>query len=291
MESTKTWDGWRRQKGPHAAWSPGTYPQLLRESYDSPPLLHVEGNADLSESPRNLDRWDASSHPLGESNGRAVGARSGRSRPGNRQRFGARNRRLRPQRSAPLGASDHPQAFLAAASMLSIRRRTERFLRKSSGEGRLYLSSPWERFPRPGISPFATDCGDGARSCGSRGSAVFWVVDHPEAGAMESGREVFAVPGNVTQAHSLRPESVDQTGREARGSWKDGIKGAADAHSRRAAARRDNGWRPARIVGGAEFGTGGEGALRYARSLERPARRRFDRAIGAQFFRSSLVAL
>ena len=155
----------------------------------------------------------------------------------------ARDRRLRAQRSAQLRDRKHHRSArlrdrrdLPEGEQENLRRNRDSAAR-SSASSRWALSRAAE-FP----DPQPNHRRNGAGGCGGGGSAVFWVLITARL-AMEFGREVYGVPGNVTQPSSFGPNQLIKQGAKLVTGWEDVVEelptaGPGGTDARRSALRQ-----------------------------------------------------
>ena len=184
-------------------WDEPEYPSRLREIYDPPPLLYVLGDVELLNRQLAIPRWGASSDPLRESNSRADCQGPGRTRLADRQRFGARDRRFRPpRRLARLGNHDRRPGMRDRRGLpegepeifAEVEKRGADHQRISDGDVSFAGQFPGAQPDRRG-NVAGSGVVQGAQYSGSLITSRL---------AMEFGREVFGVPGNVTETRALR---------------------------------------------------------------------------------------
>ncbi|MGH9864053.1 MAG: DNA-processing protein DprA [Candidatus Acidiferrales bacterium] len=202
-------------------WDEPQYPQLLREIYDPPPLLYVKGNADL------LNRHSIS----------IVGTR--RPTPYGNQMAERLARDLADRGLVIVsGLARGIDACAHKGALSSVRGSTIGVLgcgidviypkenRKIFAEieqrGAIISEFPMGAFPAPQNFPIRN------RLIAGMARGVVVVEGAQYSGslitarlAMESSREVFAVPGNVTQPMAFGPNQLIKQGAKLVASWED----------------------------------------------------------------------
>ena len=208
--------------------SDAIYPRRLLEIYDPPPVLRCLGELQPAESAGAGDYRDQASHALWSGMARNAFARSGGTAVDHFERHGTR-RGCRGSRGA-LDARGKTVAVWGTGIDVIYPKENKRLAERDFGSRR----SDRQRvsmgtFPAPQNFPIRN------RVLSGMSVGVLVVEAGENSGtritsrcALEQNREVFAVPGNVTNKKSWRPEYVDQTGREAGGDMGGCVGGTAD---------------------------------------------------------------
>ena len=202
-------------------WDELLYPQLLREMYDPPPLLYVKGNAEL------LNR-----HAIG-----IVGTR--RPTPYGNQMAERLSRDLAVRglvivsglargidATAHKGALGAPQGatvgILGCGIDVIYPKENRKIFAEIERRGAIISEFPMGTHPAPQNFPIRN------RIIAGMSRGVLVVEGQQYSGslitarlAMESGREVFAVPGNATQPASFGPNQLIKQGAKLVTSWED----------------------------------------------------------------------
>jgi DNA processing protein len=204
-------------------WDEPLYPQLLREIYDPPPLLYVKGNAEL------LNR-----HAIG-----IVGTR--RPTPYGNQMAERLSRDLALRglvivsglargidATTHKGALGAPQGatvgVLGCGIDVIYPKENRKIFAEIEQRGAIISEFPMGTHPAPQNFPIRN------RIIAGMARGVVVVEGQQYSGslitarlAMESGREVFAVPGNATQPASFGPNQLIKQGAKLVTSWEDVI--------------------------------------------------------------------
>jgi DNA processing protein len=202
-------------------WDEPLYPQLLREMYDPPPLLYVKGNAEL------LNR-----HAIG-----IVGTR--RPTPYGNQMAERLSRDLAVRglvivsglargidataHKGALGATQGATVGVLGCGIDVIYPKENRkIFAEIEQRGAIISEFPMGTHPAPQNFPIRN------RIIAGMARGVVVVEGQQYSGslitarlAMESGREVFAVPGNATQPASFGPNQLIKQGAKLVTSWED----------------------------------------------------------------------
>ena len=205
-------DALRKIGGKMVNWKEPEYPQSLLQIYDPPVLLYVRGDAGILNSPSlsivGTRRPTIYGTQMAERMGRDLASRgltivSGLARGIDAIAHKGRQPTWRPR---------HRRAR-ARGSMSATRRKTRSCMRRSWSAERSSASSPPAAIRRPRISRYGTASLLVCRS------GVVIVEGKQYSGslitarlAMEFGREVFGVPGNVTQEVSFAPNLLIKQG-------------------------------------------------------------------------------
>lgn len=204
-------------------WDEPQYPQLLREIYDPPPLLYVKGNADL------LNRHAIS----------IVGTR--RPTPYGNQMAERLARDLADRGllivsglARGIDACAHKGALSSARGItigilgcgvdVIYPKENRKIFAEIEQRGAIISEFPMGAFPAPQNFPIRN------RLIAGMARGVVVVEGAQYSGslitarlAMESSREVFAVPGNVTQPVAFGPNQLIKQGAKLVASWEDVI--------------------------------------------------------------------
>jgi DNA processing protein len=204
-------------------WHEPEYPQLLREIYDPPPLLYVKGNAELlnrhciaivgtrrptpygNQMAERLGR-DLADHGLVIVSGLARGIDSS-----------AHKGALSSSRGATVGV-------LGCGIDVIYPKENRKIFAEMEERGAIISEFPMGTFPAPQNFPIRN------RVIAGMARGVVVVEGAQYSGslitarlAMESSREVFAVPGNATQPVSFGPHQLIKQGAKLVTSWEDVI--------------------------------------------------------------------
>jgi DNA processing protein len=204
-------------------WDEPEYPQLLREIYDPPPLLYVKGNAELlnrhciaivgtrrptpygNQMAERLGR-DLADHGLVIVSGLARGIDSS-----------AHKGALSSSRGATVGV-------LGCGIDVIYPKENRKIFAEMEERGAIISEFPMGTFPAPQNFPIRN------RVIAGMARGVVVVEGAQYSGslitarlAMESSREVFAVPGNATQPVSFGPHQLIKQGAKLVTSWEDVI--------------------------------------------------------------------
>ena len=197
-----------------SARSDAAFPPLLRAIHDPPPGLFLRGDAEpeLLARPAVAVVGARACSPYGAQVARQAraGARRGRAR--RRQRPGAwRRRRGAPRRTR--GAAGQPSPCSAAGSTATTRRRT------ASSRGRIAAAGLVVSEYAPGVEPAPWRFPARNRIVAGLCAATVVVEARERSGALitadfalEEGREVFAVPGEITSALSAGSNALLRLG-------------------------------------------------------------------------------
>ena len=204
-------------------WDEPEYPQLLKEIYDPPPLFYVKGNAELlnrhsisivgtrrptpygNQMAERLGR-DLADHGLVVVSGLARGIDSS-----------AHTGALGSSRGSTVGV-------LGCGIDVIYPKENRKIFAEMEERGAIISEFPMGTFPAPQNFPIRNRViagmtrgvvvVEGAQYSGSLITARL---------AMESGREVFAVPGNATQPVSFGPHQLIKQGAKLVTGWEDVI--------------------------------------------------------------------
>jgi len=202
-------------------WDEPAYPLLLREIYDPPPLLYVRGNIELLGrhmiSIVGARRPTPYGNQMAERIGRDLAARglvvvSGLAR-------GIDASAHRGALSAPAGATI---AVLGCGVDVVYPKENKKLFEEIEKRGAIISEFPLGTFPGSQNFPIRNRviagmslgvvCVEGAQYSGSLITARL---------AMEFSREVFGIPGNVTQPTSFGPNQLIKQGAKLVTSWED----------------------------------------------------------------------
>jgi DNA processing protein len=204
-------------------WDEPEYPQLLREIYDPPPLLYVKGNAELlnrhSIAIVGTRRPTPYGNQMAERLGRDLADRglvivSGLARGIDSS---AHKGALSSSRGATVGV-------LGCGIDVIYPKENRKIFAEMEERGAIISEFPLGAFPAPQNFPIRNRViagmvrgvvvVEGAQYSGSLITARL---------AMESSREVFAVPGNATQPVSFGPHQLIKQGAKLVTGWEDVI--------------------------------------------------------------------
>jgi DNA processing protein len=202
-------------------WDEPAYPHLLREIYDPPPLLYVRGNTELLNrhgiSMVGARRPTPYGNQMAERLGRDLAARglvivSGLAR-------GIDARAHRGALSTPAGTT---VAVLGCGIDVVYPKENRKLFEEIEQRGAIISEFPMGTFPGAQNFPIRNRviagmslgvvCVEGAQYSGSLITSRL---------AMEFSREVFGVPGNVTQPTSFGPNQLIKQGAKLVTSWED----------------------------------------------------------------------
>jgi DNA processing protein len=202
-------------------WDEPAYPHLLREIYDPPPLLYVRGNTELlnrhSISMVGARRPTPYGNQMAERLGRDLAARglvivSGLAR-------GIDACAHRGALSTPAGTT---VAVLGCGIDVIYPKENRKLFEEIEQRGAIISEFPMGSFPGAQNFPIRNRviagmslgvvCVEGAQYSGSLITSRL---------AMEFSREVFGVPGNVTQPTSFGPNQLIKQGAKLVTSWED----------------------------------------------------------------------
>ena len=202
-------------------WDEPAYPHLLREIYDPPPLLYVRGNTELlnrhSISMVGARRPTPYGNQMAERLGRELAARglvivSGLAR-------GIDACAHRGALSTPAGTTI---AVLGCGIDVVYPKENRKLFEEIEQRGAIISEFPMGTFPGAQNFPIRNRviagmslgvvCVEGAQYSGSLITSRL---------AMEFSREVFGVPGNVTQPTSFGPNQLIKQGAKLVTSWED----------------------------------------------------------------------
>jgi DNA processing protein len=202
-------------------WDEPAYPHLLREIYDPPPLLYVRGNTELLNrhgiSMVGARRPTPYGNQMAERLGRDLAARglvivSGLAR-------GIDARAHRGALSTPAGTT---VAVLGCGIDVVYPKENRKLFEEIEQRGAIISEFPMGTFPGAQNFPIfnrviagmslGVVCVEGAQYSGSLITSRL---------AMEFSREVFGVPGNVTQPTSFGPNQLIKQGAKLVTSWED----------------------------------------------------------------------
>lgn len=204
-------------------WDEPCYPQLLKEIYDPPPLLYVKGNAELLN--RHAIAMVGTRRPtpygnqMAERLARDLAARglvivSGL----------ARGIDACAHKGAISSATGGTVGVLGCGIDVIYPKENRKIFAEIEERGAIITEFPLGTFPAPQNFPIRN------RIIAGMARGVVVVEGAQYSGslitarlAMESGREVFAVPGNVTQPVSFGPNQLIKQGAKLVTSWEDVI--------------------------------------------------------------------
>ena len=204
-------------------WDEPEYPQLLREIYDPPPLLYVKGNAELlnrhSIAIVGTRRPTPYGNQMAERLGRDLADRglvivSGLARGIDSS---AHKGALSSSRGSTVGV-------LGCGIDVIYPKENRKIFAEMEERGAIISEFPMGAFPGPQNFPIRN------RVIAGMARGVVVVEGAQYSGslitarlAMESSREVFAVPGNATQPVSFGPHQLIKQGAKLVTSWEDVI--------------------------------------------------------------------
>jgi len=204
-------------------WDEPRYPQLLREIYDPPPLLYVKGNTDLLNrhaiSIVGTRRPTPYGNQMAERLARDLADRglvivSGLAR-------GIDACAHKGALSSPNGATI---GILGCGVDVIYPKENRKIFAEIEQRGAIISEFPMGAFPAPQNFPIRN------RLIAGMARGVVVVEGAQYSGslitarlAMESSREVFAVPGNVTQPVAFGPNQLIKQGAKLVASWEDVI--------------------------------------------------------------------
>jgi DNA processing protein len=202
-------------------WDEPLYPQMLREIYDPPPLLYVKGNAEFlnrhSIAIVGTRRPTPYGNQMAERLARDLAARglvivSGLARGIDAT---AHKGALGSMQGATVGV-------LGCGVDVIYPKENRKIFAEIEERGAIISEFPLGAFPAPQNFPIRN------RIIAGMARGVVVVEGAQYSGslitarlAMESGREVFAVPGNATQPASFGPHQLIKQGAKLVASWED----------------------------------------------------------------------
>jgi DNA processing protein len=203
-------------------WDEPVYPQRLREIYDPPPLLYVRGNAELLS--RHILAIVGARRPT--TYGNQMSERLGRD-------LAERGVVIASGLARGIDGSAHRGALASAkgatigvlgcgVDVVYPKENRKLFEQMTSERGAIISEFPLGTYPAPQNFPIRN------RIIAGMGLGVVIVEGAQYSGslitarlAMEFGREVFGVPGNVTQAASFGPHQLIKQGAKLATNWED----------------------------------------------------------------------
>ena len=202
-------------------WDEPTYPQLLREIYDPPPLLYVKGNAELLN--RHTIAIVGTRRPTPYGNQMAERLARDLATRGLVIVSGlARGIDATAHKGALSSAQGATVGVLGCGADVIYPKENRKIFAEMEERGAIISEFPMGAFPAPQNFPIRNRIiagmtrgvvvVEGAQYSGSLITARL---------AMESGREVFAVPGHATQPASFGPHQLIKQGAKLVASWED----------------------------------------------------------------------
>ena len=204
-------------------WDEPLYPQMLREIYDPPTLLYVKGNAELLNRHAiaivGTRRPTPYGNQMAERLARDLAARGLLIVSGLARGIDA---------TAHKGALSSPQGatvgILGCGIDVIYPKENRKIFAEIEERGAIISEFPMGTFPAPQNFPIRN------RIIAGMARGVVVVEGAQYSGslitarlAMESGREVFAVPGNATQPASFGPNQLIKQGAKLVTGWEDVI--------------------------------------------------------------------
>ncbi|MFZ0214252.1 MAG: DNA-processing protein DprA [Candidatus Acidiferrales bacterium] len=202
-------------------WDEPSYPQLLKEIYDPPPLLYLKGNAELLNRHAiaivGTRRPTPYGNQMAERLARDLAARglvivSGL----------ARGIDACAHKGAISSAIGGTVGVLGCGIDVIYPKENRKIFAEMEERGAIISEFPIGTFPAPQNFPIRN------RIIGGMARGVVVVEGQQYSGslitarlAMEFGREIFAVPGNVTQPASFGPNQLIKQGAKLVTSWED----------------------------------------------------------------------
>ena len=204
-------------------WDEPRYPQLLREIYDPPPLLYVKGNADLLN--RHAISIVGTRRPTPYGNQMAERLARDLADRGLVIVSGlARGIDACAHKGALSSASGATIGILGCGVDVIYPKENRKIFAEIEQRGAIISEFPMGAFPAPQNFPIRN------RLIAGMARGVVVVEGAQYSGslitarlAMESSREVFAVPGNVTQPVAFGPNQLIKQGAKLVASWEDVI--------------------------------------------------------------------
>ena len=204
-------------------WDEPQYPQLLREIYDPPPLLYVKGNAELLN--RHAISIVGTRRPTPYGNQMAERLARDLADRGLVIVSGlARGIDACAHKGALSSASGATIGILGCGIDVIYPKENRKIFAEIEQRGAIISEFPMGAFPAPQNFPIRN------RLIAGMARGVVVVEGAQYSGslitarlAMESSREVFAVPGNVTQPVAFGPNQLIKQGAKLVASWEDVI--------------------------------------------------------------------
>ena len=204
-------------------WDEPRYPQLLREIYDPPPLLYVKGNADLLN--RHAISIVGTRRPTPYGNQMAERLARDLADRGLLIVSGlARGIDACAHKGALSSANGATIGILGCGVDVIYPKENRKIFAEIEQRGAIISEFPMGAFPAPQNFPIRN------RLIAGMARGVVVVEGAQYSGslitarlAMESSREVFAVPGNVTQPVAFGPNQLIKQGAKLVASWEDVI--------------------------------------------------------------------
>jgi DNA processing protein len=202
-------------------WNEPLYPQLLREIYDPPPLLYVKGNVELLNNHAIAIVGTRRPTPYGNQ----MAERLARD-------LAARGLAIVSGLARGIDATAHKGALSSAAGStvgvlgcgidVIYPKENRKIFGEIEQRGAIISEFPMGTFPAPQNFPIRN------RIIAGMARGVVVVEGQQYSGslitarlAMESSREVFAVPGNATQPASFGPNQLIKQGAKLVTGWED----------------------------------------------------------------------
>jgi DNA processing protein len=204
-------------------WDEPQYPQLLREIYDPPPLLYVKGNAELLN--RHAISIVGTRRPTPYGNQMAERLARDLADRGLVIVSGlARGIDACAHKGALSSATGATIGILGCGVDVIYPKENRKIFAEIEQRGAIISEFPMGAFPAPQNFPIRN------RLIAGMARGVVVVEGAQYSGslitarlAMESSREVFAVPGNVTQPMAFGPNQLIKQGAKLVASWEDVI--------------------------------------------------------------------
>lgn len=205
------------------SWDEPQYPQLLREIYDPPPLLYVKGNVDLLN--RHAISIVGTRRPTPYGNQMAERLARDLADRGLVIVSGlARGIDACAHKGALSSANGVTIGILGCGIDVIYPKENRKIFAEIEQRGAIISEFPMGAFPAPQNFPIRN------RLIAGMARGVVVVEGAQYSGslitarlAMESSREVFAVPGNVTQPVAFGPNQLIKQGAKLVASWEDVI--------------------------------------------------------------------
>ncbi len=197
------------------------YPERLKEIYDPPPVLWVRGDGGPADAAVDRGGGNAASVALRIGNGGDAGARSGGAAAADCERHGAGHRHLRAQ--GALAARMPTVAVWGTGIDVVYPKENKKLAEEILAAGGAIVSEvPMGTFPAPQNFPRRN------RILSGLSVAVLVVEAAENSGtrvtarcAAEQNRDLFAVPGNVTNKGSWTPNTLIKQGAKLVATWED----------------------------------------------------------------------